>query len=138
MIGKVVVLGPAEYQTWLSGGVSEGPLSAKGERLFHSLACNTCHHPDGTGRGPALEGIFGKPVQLQSGDKLIADDAYLRESILNPTARIVAGYQPVMPTFRGLVSEEGLMQIIAYIESLSPQAAAIGATPAEAPRPEGK
>jgi len=138
MIGQVVVMDPAEYQTWLSGGASEGPLSSKGEKLFQSLACNTCHRSDGTGRGPVLEGIFGKQVQLQSGEKVIADDAYLRESVLNPTAKVVAGYQPVMPTFQGLISEEGLMQIIAYIKSLGPQAATIGDTPAEAPRREGK
>ena len=113
-------------------------MSSKGEKLFQSLACNTCHRSDGTGRGPVLEGIFGKQVQLQSGEKVIADDAYLRESVLNPTAKVVAGYQPVMPTFQGLISEEGLMQIIAYIKSLGPQAATIGDTPAEAPRREGK
>jgi cytochrome c oxidase subunit 2 len=86
--------------------------------LFERLACNTCHRPDGSGRGPALEGVFGKPVVLQDGTKVLADEAYLRESILNPQAKIAAGYQTIMPTFQGQISEENLLQIIAYIKSL--------------------
>jgi cytochrome c oxidase subunit II len=129
MIGQVIVMEPTQYQTWLSGGSSEGPLSAKGEKLFQSLACNTCHRADGKGRGPVLAGIFGKPVPLQTGQKVMVDEAYIRESILNPTAKVVEGYQPVMPTFQGLISEEGLMQIIAYIQSLGPPAATLSAQP---------
>ncbi len=127
MIGQIIVMEPSDYQTWLSGGSSEGPLSAKGEKLFQNLACNTCHRMDGKGRGPVLAGIFGKPVSLQTGQKVIVDEPYIRESILSPTAKVVEGYQPVMPTFQGLISEEGLMQIIAYIKSLGPPAAATSA-----------
>lgn len=131
MIGQVIVMEPAQYQIWLSGGSSEGPLSARGEKLFQSLACNTCHRADGKGRGPVLAGIFGKPVSLQTGQKVIVDEAYIRESILNPTAKVVEGYQPVMPTFQGLISEEGLMQIIAYIQSLGLPGATINAQPGD-------
>lgn len=123
MIGKVVVMEPSDYQTWLSGGPRSESMTVRGQNLFQNLSCHTCHKPDGTGRGPVLDGIFGKPVALQTGETVIADENYLRESILNPGAKVVAGYQPVMPTFQGLISEEGLSEIIAYVRSLGPQAA---------------
>ena len=118
MIGKVVVLEPEAYQTWLAGGPpAESPLVA-GEKLFTELNCITCHRPDHAGRGPVLQGIFGRSVQLASGDTVVADEAYVRESIVNPAARVVAGYQPVMPTYQGQVSEEQLIALVTYIESL--------------------
>jgi cytochrome c oxidase subunit 2 len=118
MIGKVVVLEPEAYQTWLAGGPpAESPLVA-GEKLFTELNCVTCHRPDHAGRGPVLQGIFGRPVKLASGDTVVADEAYVRESIVNPAARVVAGYQPVMPTYQGQVSEEQLIALVTYIESL--------------------
>ena len=70
-----------------------------------------------------LDGLFGKTVSLQSGDTIVADEAYIRESILNPAAKITAGYQPIMPTFQGLVSEEQLLQLIEYVKSLQTQKA---------------
>ena len=82
---------------------------AAGEKLFQQLACITCHRSDAQGRGPVLEGLFGTPVQLANGETVIADEAYIRESILNPTAKVVAGYQPIMPTFQGQVSEEQVL-----------------------------
>jgi cytochrome c oxidase subunit II len=118
MTGEVVVMDPAEYQTWLSGGVGEGSLASAGEKLFADLACNTCHRPDSQGRGPVLDGLFGKTVTLQNGENVVFDEAYVRESILNPTAKVVAGFQPIMPTFQGLVSEEQLLQLIEYVKSL--------------------
>jgi cytochrome c oxidase subunit 2 len=118
MIGKVVVMEPEDYQTWLAGGPPpESPVVA-GEKLFTELNCVTCHRPDSAGRGPVLQGIFGRPVKLASGDTVVADEAYVRESIVNPAARVVAGYQPVMPTYQGLVTEEQLIALVAYIESL--------------------
>jgi cytochrome c oxidase subunit 2 len=118
MIGRVVVMEPEDYQTWLAGGPPpESPVVA-GEKLFTELNCITCHRPDSAGRGPVLDGIFGRPVKLASGDTVVADEAYVRESIVNPAARVVAGYQPVMPTYQGLVSEEQLIALVAYIESL--------------------
>jgi cytochrome c oxidase subunit 2 len=118
MIGSVVALAPHEFQAWLSGtSGSESPVAA-GEKLFQSLVCNTCHVPGGN--GPSLTNVFGHEVVLQSGQKIIADEAYIRESIVLPQAKVVAGFQPIMPSFQGMVSEEQLLQLIAYVKSLSP------------------
>jgi cytochrome c oxidase subunit II len=121
MIGQVVVMEPSAYQTWLSGGAGEGSLASTGEKLFAELACNTCHRPDSRGRGPVLENVFGHDVQLQDGSIVTADESYVRESILTPSAKITAGFQPVMPAFQGLVTEEQLLALIEYIKSLSTQ-----------------
>jgi cytochrome c oxidase subunit 2 len=121
MTGQVVVMEPTEYQTWLSGGDVEGSLASTGEKLFADLACNTCHRPNSQGRGPVLENLFANPVQLHDGTVVTADENYLRESILQPAAKITAGFQPVMPAFQGLVSEEQLLALIEYIKSLSTQ-----------------
>jgi cytochrome c oxidase subunit 2 len=126
MIGEVVVMDPSEYQAWLSGGAPEGSLASTGEKLFADLACNTCHRPDAQGRGPVLQGLFGKTVALQGGESVVADEAYIRESILMPAAKITAGYQPIMPTFQGLVTEEQLLQLVEYVKSLRPSASGIG------------
>jgi len=119
MTGEVVVMDPASYQTWLSGGAPEGTLASTGEKLFSDLACNTCHRPDSRGRGPVLNNVFGHPVQLQDGSVVTADESYIRESILMPAAKVTAGFQPVMPAFQGLVSEEQLLGLIEYVKSLS-------------------
>lgn len=135
MIGEVIVMEPQEYEAWLSAGAPAGSLASAGEKLFSDLACVTCHRPGAQGRGPLLDGLYGKTVRLQGGGTAIADEAYIRESILNPTAKITAGYQPIMPTFQGLVSEEGMLQLIEYIKSLK---AADQATPVQTVRPEGR
>jgi cytochrome c oxidase subunit 2 len=121
MRGEVIVMEPTEYQAWLSGGSGEGSLASAGEKLFQDLACNTCHRPDAQGRGPVLQGVFGKTQSLLSGDTILVDEAYIRESILNPGAKITAGFQPIMPAFQGLVSEEQLLQLIEYVKSLQTQ-----------------
>ena len=118
MTGEVVVMEPDEYQAWLSGGTTEGSLASAGQKLFNDLACNTCHRPDTQGRGPVLQDLFGKTQVLQNGDTITADEAYIRESILNPRAKIVAGYQPIMPTFQGQVNEEGVLELVEYVKSL--------------------
>ena len=118
MIGSVVVMEPSEYQTWLSGGAPEGSLASAGAKLFADLACNTCHRPDAQGRGPVLEGLFGKTVTLQNGATEVVDEAYVRESILTPSAKIATGFQPIMPTFQGLVTEEQVLELIEYVKSL--------------------
>jgi cytochrome c oxidase subunit 2 len=118
MTGEVIVMEPSEYQAWLSGGAAEGSLASTGAKLFQDFACNTCHRPDAQGRGPVLEGLFGKTVLLQNGERVTVDEAYVRESILTPAAKITAGFQPVMPTFQGLVSEEQLLALIEYVKSL--------------------
>ena len=119
MIGSVVVLRAVEYETWLSGGATGESMAASGERLFDRLGCSGCHRSDAGGRGPALEGVFNTPVKLESGATVVADEAYIRESILNPRAKVVAGFRPIMPTFAGQVSEESVLQLIAYVKSLA-------------------
>ena len=117
MTGQIVVMEPNDYQNWLSGGGGEGSLAAAGQKLFNDLACNTCHRPDAQGRGPVLQNLFGKTVTLASGEHVVADEAYIRESILNPQAKITVGFQPIMPTFQGLVTEEQLLELIEYVKS---------------------
>jgi cytochrome c oxidase subunit II len=124
MTGEVVVMEPTEYQAWLSGGSGEGSLASAGEKLFQDLACNTCHRSDTQGRGPVLQDLFGKMQTLQSGETVVVDEAYVRESILMPSAKITAGFQPIMPAFQGLVSEEQLLELVEYLKSLhAPQGA---------------
>jgi cytochrome c oxidase subunit 2 len=118
MVGSIVVMEPAQYEAWMSGGQT-GPLSATGEKIFSELGCATCHRSDTQGRGPNLQGVFGKPVLLEDGRTVFADENYIRESILDPGAKIVNGYKPVMSTFQGLVSEEQLNALVAYVKSLS-------------------
>jgi cytochrome c oxidase subunit 2 len=130
MIGWIYAMEPAEYQAWLSGGSGEGSLASRGEKLFQDLACANCHKADGSGRCPSLAGLIGRRVELQGGQTITADEAYIRESILTPQAKIVAGYQPIMPTFQGLVSEDQLLQLIEYIKSTG---AGQGQTPASNP-----
>jgi cytochrome c oxidase subunit 2 len=124
MGGWIYVMAPRDYEAWLSGGASGGSLAENGQKLFDELACGNCHKPDGSGRCPSLTGLFGKTVQLAGGATVKADEGYIRESILQPQAKIVAGYGPIMPTFQGLVTEEGVLQLIEYIKSLGPPPAA--------------
>jgi cytochrome c oxidase subunit 2 len=123
MIGWVYVMEPQEYQAWLSGGTS-GSLAAGGEKLFQTFACANCHHLTGApGRGPDLRNLYGTQVELTDGSHVKFDEDYIRESILSPSAKIVKGYQPIMPTFQGLVTEENILQLIEYIKSLTPKPA---------------
>ncbi|MDA0746756.1 MAG: cytochrome c oxidase subunit II [bacterium] len=118
MIGRVVVMEPVEYEAWLSGGVGGESMAVAGERLFQQTGCVTCHRPDSQGRGPVLDGLFGHSVKLKNGQTVLADEAYLRESILTPNAKMVDGYKALMPTYQGQLSEAGILQIIEYIKSL--------------------
>jgi cytochrome c oxidase subunit 2 len=127
MIGWIHVMEPQDYQAWLSGG-GEGSLAQSGQKLFEELACSNCHKSDNTGRCPNLTELFGKKVQLADGRTVTVDEAYIRESILTPSAKVVAGYQPIMPTFQGLVTEENVLQLIEYIKSIGPKPAT-GAAP---------
>jgi len=130
MTGTVIVMPPEEYEAWLAGGrPAGGSLAAQGEKLFQSLACITCHRSDGQGRGPILDGLYGRTVTLTTGETVTADDAYIRESILSPTAKITAGFQPLMPPFQGLVSEEQVLALIEYVKSLRATAPPGGVSP---------
>jgi cytochrome c oxidase subunit II len=120
MKGRVVVMEPSEYQTWLAGGErGETPVEA-GRRLFEEMRCATCHRGGGgSSRCPSLDNVYGNEVKLDTGQSVTADEDYLRRSILQPAAQVVAGFRPIMPSFEGQLGEEGLMQVIAYIKSLA-------------------
>jgi cytochrome c oxidase subunit II len=122
MGGWVTVMEPSDYAAWLSGttGIEANPVAA-GEKLFTEKACSTCHLSNGTGRAPSLNGVYGGTVPLSDGSRVTADDAYIRESILFPAAKIVAGYQPLMPSFQGQLTEEQILSLTAYIKSLQSQ-----------------
>src|SRR5579859_4942095 len=127
MGGRIIVMEPDAYQQWLSGGtvaqVAGTPqgiaLSLEGEQLFQASGCSACHVDEGKGVGPSLVGLFGSQVALDDGSSTLADDTYLRESILDPNRKIVAGYHGIMPTYRGQLSEDQVVQLIAYIKSLT-------------------
>jgi cytochrome c oxidase subunit 2 len=118
MIGEVIAMEPQAYEAWLAGGRAGVTTAQSGETLFRDLACATCHLLDNSGRGPSLASLAGSTVKLADGRSVVADDNYLRESIMNSQAKVVAGYAPIMPVFQGQVSEENLMQLISYIKSL--------------------
>ena len=136
MGGYVVVMEPAEYEDWLSGNAGQASPATAGRALFESLGCASCHGANAEGgRGPALLGVFGSKVVLSNGPSVTADEGYLRESILNPQAKIVTGFGPIMPSFQGQVSEEQLLQVVAYLKSLS---TAKPETPTAKPAPSAK
>jgi cytochrome c oxidase subunit 2 len=118
MTGRVVVMEPGDFQRWLGGVTEETPIEA-GERLFTQFDCVRCHATRERQRCPQLGGLFGKAVRLAGGGKVRFDEAYIRESIISPNAKIADGYPPVMPTYRGQLSEEQILQLIAYIRSLT-------------------
>jgi cytochrome c oxidase subunit 2 len=119
MIGRIVAMTPNDFQTWLGGGRPTGSLADAGLKVFNERGCATCHTDSSQGLGPTLKGVFGSTVKLASGESVTVDEPYIRESILNPTAKLVAGYAPLMPPFQGVLSEEQVQQLIAYIKSLS-------------------
>ena len=119
MIGWVHALEQADYEAWLRGSPRDETMAQAGERLFGRMGCASCHREDNTGRGPSLRAVYGGKVLLEGGAAAVADDSYLRESILKPALKIVSGYPAQMPTFQGQISEENLLQVIAYIKSLA-------------------
>ncbi|HZT68139.1 MAG TPA: cytochrome c oxidase subunit II [Terriglobia bacterium] len=116
MRGWVYVMTPQDYQRWLTSGVTGQTMAEQGAALYNQLGCVTCH---GTGKGPPFAGLYGRTVKLSDGTTVVANDAYIRESILDPSAQIVNGYPAIMPTFKGQVSEEQILQLTAYIKSLA-------------------
>ena len=119
MGGYIYVLEQRDFDNWLSGNVSgQTPVQA-GEDLFtNKLGCASCHQQNDQGRGPSLKGVFGSDVRLANGQIVQANEEYIRNSILNPNGQIVEGFQPIMPTFKGQVTEEQLVSLVAYIKSL--------------------
>jgi len=123
MGGYVYVMEQRDFDNWLSGSVAGQTPVEQGRDLFmNKLGCASCHAGGANQRGAVLEGVFGHEVKLTTGETVIADEQYIRNSILNPGAQIVAGYQPIMPTFKGQVTEEQLNALVAYIKSLTPGA----------------
>ncbi len=119
MIGEVVVMDPTAYQAWLTANATTGSLAASGQQMFVQMGCATCHRSATQGRGPNLAGLFGKPVALDDGQTVVADENYIRESILNPATKVVAGFKPIMPTYQGQISEENLAALVSYIKSIA-------------------
>ncbi|MBW3621811.1 MAG: cytochrome c oxidase subunit II [Armatimonadetes bacterium] len=130
MVGSVIVMEPEDYQQWLNTGNVPMTMASQGEALFRQHGCSGCHSPNSSLRAPLLEGIYGKPVPVQiprggvplervESTTIIADDRYIHDSIVLPEKEIAAGFRPIMPTFRGRLSEEEVMKLVAYIKSLS-------------------
>jgi len=115
MIGKVYVMEQDAYQRWLAGPNAGQPPAVQGARLFEEMNCISCHRNGPTQRGPVLEGLYGKTVELKGGGSVVADDAYVRESIVNPTAKVVNGYEPLMPVYLSQLSEEQVNALLAYV-----------------------
>jgi cytochrome c oxidase subunit 2 len=116
MIGYVTAMAPGEYAAWLtSGTTATNSPAAQGRKLFLQHGCADCHE---TGRAPNLQGVFGQPVLLSDGSTIVADESYIREHILTPGRKVVYGYQPIMPSFAGQLTEDDLVQLLAYIKSI--------------------
>jgi cytochrome c oxidase subunit 2 len=118
MSGEVVVQTQEDYRKWLSRSTSGASLAQNGERLFASLSCNACHNARPDARGPSLANVYGSRLTLSSGERIVADDAYLRQSILNPSQHVTQGYAPIMPTYQGRIDEEGVIALIEFIKQL--------------------
>jgi len=118
MIGEVTVLSPEDYQKWTQESTSGMSLAQNGERLFASMGCNACHSGSAAARGPNLSGVYGSKLQLANGSQVLVNDAYLRDAILNPSQHVTAGYAPIMPTYQGQVSEDGLIDLVEYIKGM--------------------
>jgi cytochrome c oxidase subunit 2 len=118
MTGDIVVMTPEDFRKWLASSTSGASLAQNGERLFASLSCAACHNTRPDARGPNLAGVYGAKLPLTSGGTVIADDAYLREAILNPSQHVTQGYAPIMPTYQGQISEEGVIALLEYIKNL--------------------
>jgi cytochrome c oxidase subunit 2 len=118
MIGEVIAQSPDEYSAWLAQAVRDGDPNAHGAQLFARYGCNGCHGPDAIVRAPALEGLYGKRVTLADGSSVMADDQYIRAAILEPASQVVAGYPSVMPSFKGVIPENDLIELLAYLRSL--------------------
>ncbi len=119
MIGEIVAMEQADFAAWLTQQGPSSPLAQEGGALFRELGCSGCHGIGSAVRAPPLDGLYGKPVPLSDGTTVVADDKYIRDSILLPRSQIAAGYQPLMPSFEGKISEDQLLRIVTYIKSLA-------------------
>lgn len=119
MTGRIVVMRKEDYGRWLSAQPQGDNLANEGAAIFELRGCSGCHADSSKVHAPKLRGIYGRPVQLASGKSIIADDAYLRDSMLMPKRDIVAGYEPIMPSYQGILDDGEIQSLTAYIRSLS-------------------
>ena len=119
MIGDVVVMTPEDYKNWLNSSTSGASLAQNGERLFASLSCSACHNGRPDARGPNLANVYGAKLTLSNGEPQLADEAFIRQAILNPSQHVTQGYAPIMPTYQGQISEDGVIALVEYIKSLN-------------------
>jgi cytochrome c oxidase subunit 2 len=118
MIGDVIAMTPSDYEKWAQSSTSGMSLAQNGERLFASMGCNACHNGTAAARGPNLAGVFGSKLTLTNGSQVLVNEAYLRDAILNPSQHVTAGFAPIMPTYQGQISEDGLIDLVEYIKTL--------------------
>jgi cytochrome c oxidase subunit 2 len=118
MIGEVIAMTPADYEKWSQQSTSGMSLAQNGERLYASMGCNACHNGSATARGPNLAGVYGSKLTLTNGSEVLVNEAYLRDAILNPSQHVTAGFNPIMPTYQGQISEDGLIDLVEYIKTL--------------------
>ena len=118
MIGEITAMTPDDYEKWTHESTSGMSLAQNGERVFASMGCNACHSGNAAARGPNLAGVYGSKLQLNDGSQVLVTDAYLRDAILSPSQHITAGYAPIMPTYQGQISEDGLIDLVEYIRNM--------------------
>ena len=118
MVGEVTVMTPGDYKKWLEQSNSGQSLAQNGERLFASMGCNSCHNGTAAARGPSLAGVYGSKLTLTDGRQILVDDAYLRNAILNPSEHVTAGFAPIMPTYQGQISEDGLIDLVEFLKNM--------------------
>lgn len=119
MHGAIIVMRPAEFAQWLAAGAEQPGLASRGFELYRRLGCSGCHEPGSSVHVPDLNGLFGRPVHLSDGSTVTADETYLRDSILEPRKQVVAGFEPIMPSFQGQLDEDDLIALIAFLQSRS-------------------
>ena len=120
MGGDIVVMEPPDYQRWLEARAGGPDMAGRGEALFRQFGCSGCHGQNAAVHAPNLAGLFGRPVPLADGTTVVADERYVRDSILLPQKEVTAGYAPIMPSFAGQIGEDDILDLIAYIKSLAP------------------
>jgi cytochrome c oxidase subunit II len=119
MVGEVTVMSPADYKKWTEQSTSGMSMAQNGERIFASMGCNACHTGNASNRAPSLAGLYGSKVEMANGSIQLADEAYIRDVILNPSQHVPAGYAPIMPTYKGQISEDGLIDLVEYLKQLN-------------------
>ena len=121
MRGRIIVMRQEDYADWLTKQPEGDDLVHVGAKLFVARGCSGCHAEASSVHAPKLVGLYGRSVELSGGRQVTADDGYIRDSILQPKRDITAGYQPIMPSYAGLLDDGEIQSLTAYIRSLTPQ-----------------